>query len=179
MKIPDAKAAVDKEWKELEIIPVWQLEKVKSKMEVILEAQRDNNKVHFAALMDLCHQKNSKSGATIAELPKTRTFLQVFVDDTKMDVKKQNIAPMWKKLMKHVDLDEPTSYLDLVYLGCTQRERKPNEDRKREMVESRITATASEKLTGWEKPHAKTVARVLRHGRTCSKRRWKILLAGE
>ena len=41
MKIPEAKAAVDKEWKKLETIPAWQLEKVKSKKEVILEAQRD------------------------------------------------------------------------------------------------------------------------------------------
>ena len=57
MKIPDAKAPVDKEWKNLETIPAWQLEKVKSKKEVILEAQRDKKKVHFAALMDICHQK--------------------------------------------------------------------------------------------------------------------------
>ena len=41
--------------------------------------------------------------------------------------KKQNMVPMWKKLMQNVDLDEPTSFLDHVYLGCTQRERKPNE----------------------------------------------------
>ena len=31
--------------------------------------------------------------------------------------KKQNMAPMWKKLMKNVDLDEPTSHLDHVYLA--------------------------------------------------------------
>ena len=31
MKIPDAKAAVDKEWKKLETLPAWRLEKVKSK----------------------------------------------------------------------------------------------------------------------------------------------------
>ena len=31
MKIPDAKAAVDKEWKKLETIPAWQLDKVKNK----------------------------------------------------------------------------------------------------------------------------------------------------
>ena len=30
-KIPDAKAAVDREWKKLETIPAWQLDKVKSK----------------------------------------------------------------------------------------------------------------------------------------------------
>ena len=41
MKIPDAKAAVDKEWKKLATIPAWNLDKVKSKKEVILEAQRD------------------------------------------------------------------------------------------------------------------------------------------
>ena len=32
---------------------------------------------------------------------------------------------MMKK--KNVDLDEPTSYLDHVYLGCTHHEYKPNE----------------------------------------------------
>ena len=38
-KIPDAKAAVDKEWNKLETISAWQLNKVKSKKEVIQEAQ--------------------------------------------------------------------------------------------------------------------------------------------
>ena len=41
MKIPDAKAAVDRERIELETTPAWDLEEVKSKKEVILEAQRD------------------------------------------------------------------------------------------------------------------------------------------
>ena len=40
--IPDAEAAVDKERKKLETTPAWQLENAKSKQEVILEAQRDN-----------------------------------------------------------------------------------------------------------------------------------------
>ena len=31
MKIPDAKGAVDKEWKKLETIPAWDLREVKSK----------------------------------------------------------------------------------------------------------------------------------------------------
>ena len=60
MKIPDAKAAVDKEWKKLESTPAWQWEKIKSKQEVILEAQRDKKKVHFATLMDVCHLKNAE-----------------------------------------------------------------------------------------------------------------------
>ena len=54
MKIPDAKAAVDKEWKKLETMPAWQLERVKSKKEVIHEA-------HFATLMDICHLKNAEA----------------------------------------------------------------------------------------------------------------------
>ena len=33
---------------------------------------------------------------------------------------------MRKKLMELVDLGEPTSFPDLVYLGCTSRECKPN-----------------------------------------------------
>ena len=40
MKIPDAKEAVDKEGKQLETILAWQLDKVNSKKEVIVEAQR-------------------------------------------------------------------------------------------------------------------------------------------
>ena len=48
-------------------------------------------------------------------------FLSVHVDDMKLAGKKHNIDPMWKVLNKEVDLGEPTSFLDHVYLGCTQR----------------------------------------------------------
>ena len=75
------------------------------------------------------------------------------MDDIKIDGRKQNMDPMWKKLMKHVDLDEPTSFRDHVHLGCTQRECKPNEtiiDEYRKMFESRICAGATAKLPGWE-----------------------------
>ena len=44
-----------------------------------------------------------------------RSFLSVYVDDIKLVGKKQNIDPMWMKLMKHGDLEELTSFLD-----CTQ-----------------------------------------------------------
>ena len=43
---------------------------------------------------------------------------------SKVAGKKQNINPTWKILMKDVDLGEPTSFLDHVSLGCTQRECK-------------------------------------------------------
>ena len=42
-------------------------------------------------------------------------FSQCMWDDIKMAGKNQNMAPMWKKWMKNVDLDEPTSFLDPVY----------------------------------------------------------------
>ena len=52
MNIPDAKAAVDKEWEKLEKMPAWQLDKVKS--------TKSKKKVHFASLMDICHLKNAE-----------------------------------------------------------------------------------------------------------------------
>ena len=52
-------------------------------------------------------------------------FLSVFVMTSR---KKQNLSSMWKKLVKLVDLGEPTSFIDHVYLGCTQRECKPNDN---------------------------------------------------
>ena len=69
-----------------------------------------------------------------------------------MAAEKQNMAPMWKKMMKNVDIDEPTSFLQHVYLGCTQRKCKPNEtiiEHYNKMLESRISAGATEKLPGW------------------------------
>ena len=60
MKIPAAKAAVDKEWEKLEKIPAWDLTNVKSKSEVIDEARTKGIKVHFASLMDICHLKNTE-----------------------------------------------------------------------------------------------------------------------
>ena len=55
-------------------------------------------------------------------------FLSVYVDDIKLAGKKQNIDPMWKVLKKEVDLGEPTSFLDHVYLGCTQRQCEISKD---------------------------------------------------
>ena len=60
MKIPAAKAAVDKEWEELEKTSAWNLTKVRFKKEVIDEARTNGAKVHFASLMDMCHLKNAE-----------------------------------------------------------------------------------------------------------------------
>ena len=76
-------------------------------------------------------------------------FLSVYVDDIKLAGKKQNMNPMWKVLNKEVDLGEPTSFLDHVYLGCTQRQCEISKnivDNYRTMFESRISAVGTEKL---------------------------------
>ena len=71
------------------------------------------------------------------------------VDDIKLAGKKQKLDPMWKVLNKEVDLGEPTSFLDHVYLGCTQRQCQTSKDivdNYRTMFESRISAGGLEKL---------------------------------
>ena len=81
---------------------------------------------------------------------KKRLFLSVYVDDIKLAGKKQNIDPMWKLLNKEVDLGEPISFLDHVYLGCTQRQceiSKDIVDNYRTMFESRISAGESREIT--------------------------------
>ena len=46
----------------------------------------------------------------------------MYVEDIKLAGKKQNMNPMWKAQTTEVDLGEPTSFLDHVYSGRTQRE---------------------------------------------------------
>ena len=61
MKIRDGKAAVDKEWENLETIPAWQLEKVKSiRRRLFSKHKETKKKVHTATLMDICHLKNAE-----------------------------------------------------------------------------------------------------------------------
>ena len=59
MKIPAAKAAVDKEWEKLKKIPAWDLRKVTRKSEVTDEARTKGAKVQIASLMDICYFKNA------------------------------------------------------------------------------------------------------------------------
>ena len=78
-----------------------------------------------------------------------RLFLSVYVDDIKLAGKKQNIYPRWKVLNKEVDLGEPTSFVDHVYLGCTPGQceiSKDIVDNYRAMFESRISAGGTEQL---------------------------------
>ena len=57
---------------------------------------------------------------------------------------------MWKVLNKEVDLGEPTSFLDHVYLRCAQRQCERSKDiidNYRTMFESRISAESNWKIT--------------------------------
>ena len=69
MKIVDAKAAVDKAWETLEKIPAWSLDKLKSKTDVIPEAQTEKRKVHFDTLMDILSSQECRVGT---KAPKRR-----------------------------------------------------------------------------------------------------------
>ena len=70
--------------------------------------------------------KSTKLGMFFCSLKTRNYLLSIHVDDMKM-AGKQNMVPMWKKLMRNVDIDEPTSFLDHAYFGCDQRECKPKE----------------------------------------------------
>ena len=50
-----------------------------------------------------------------------KDYSYLCVDDMKLAGKTKNIEPTWNIFMKDVDLGEPTSFLDHVFLGCTQR----------------------------------------------------------
>ena len=73
------KAAVAKECKKLETNPAWNLENVKSKKEVILEAQRDKKKVHFAALLDIGHLNYAELEPKLQKYIKDESFSEVTV----------------------------------------------------------------------------------------------------
>ena len=76
MNIVDAKAALDKELEKLENLPAWRLSKVKSKKDVILEAQKERNEVHFATLMVRIHYNITIWFTNLFLCPKLWKFLQ-------------------------------------------------------------------------------------------------------
>ena len=82
-------------------------------------------------------EKVPKLGMLICKPRKKGLFLSVYVDDIKLAGKNQNFDPMWKTPMKEVDMGEPTSFLDHVYLGCTQT-RMRNEQRYRGQLQEYV-----------------------------------------
>ena len=93
--------------------------------------------------------KKFQNGTVFSVTEKKRLLISVYVDDIKLAGKKQKISPTWKVLINDVDLGEPTSFLDHVYLGCTRRECEKSKDvvdSYRSMFKSRISARATERL---------------------------------
>ena len=101
-------------------------------------------------------------------------FLSVHVDYIKLAGIKQNINPMWNVLNKQVELEEATSFLDHVCLGCTQPQceiSKDIVDKYRIMFESRISAGAPEKLPCSENQHISSCSYDMEgHGKKCVER---------
>ena len=63
LQIPEAKAALDKEWNKLKDKKAWLVETVSEKRDIQEKAKREGKKVHFGALMDLCHLKHAELAA--------------------------------------------------------------------------------------------------------------------
>ena len=81
-------------------------------------------------------------------------------------LERKNIDPMWAVLNKEVDLGEPTSFLDHVHWGCTQREcqiSKDVVDIYKNMFESRISAGTMEKYQK-QKPQENLTPKLSLHG---------------
>ena len=100
-------------------------------------------------------------------------FLSVNVDDIKLAGENENIDPMWRVLMKEVDLGEPTSFLDHVFLGCTHRECETSKDivdNDRTMLASRRCAGATEELPSSETPKISTWSSMEGHAKKCVER---------
>ena len=64
MKIPAAKAAVEKKWEKLEKVPAWDLTKAEVNHRWSKKQGRGAPKVHFASLVDICHLENAELETT-------------------------------------------------------------------------------------------------------------------
>ena len=66
-KIPEAKAAIDKESDKLLKMGAWDLSTVMPRKVVQERAKKSKNPTHFGNLMELCHQKHSELIGTVEE----------------------------------------------------------------------------------------------------------------
>ena len=112
--------------------------------------------------------------------PSKRLFLSVYVDDIKLAGKKQNLDPMWKLLNKEVDLGEPTSFLEHVYLGCTQRQCEISKN----TVDNYRTSVWITNFSGWNRKtsilwESSYLFMVLWYGGSCKEMCGAILWVGK
>ena len=119
---------------------IWTIERSSSGRTIVGTAMWESS-------VELWLGKSIKLGMLFRQLSKG-LFVSVYLDDRKLSGKKQNIDPMWKVLMKDVDLWQPTSFRDHVDLVCIQRECQSSKDivkNYRNMIESKIFAETTEK----------------------------------
>ena len=67
--------------------------------------------VKFEALYESELEKY-RHGNVVRALEARMVFLSVFVDDIMIVGKKQNSRPPWKRVQKHIDLEDPTPLTD-------------------------------------------------------------------
>ena len=60
MNIPEAEAALDKQWNELKNVPAWDFKEARASAEVVQTARTKKTHVLFASLMHLCHLKRAQ-----------------------------------------------------------------------------------------------------------------------
>ena len=53
-------------------------------------------------------------------------FLSIYVDDFKMAGRAENLKPMWEKIGKLIELEDPTPFHQSNYLGCQQYDVEPD-----------------------------------------------------
>ena len=113
---------------------------------------------------------------------KQKIFLSVYVDDIKIAGRKQKLAPMWKKLVKNVDIENQHHFL----ITFTSDALKGNANPTRKSLDN-ITKCLNpiflleqpRKLPRWDKPRAK-----LQRGSTARRdmlenARWTVLRIGK
>ena len=87
-----------------------------------------------------------------------------------------NLKLVWDKLMKQVDLEEPTPLFDQVHFECTQRKCKSNlkiVQEHKDLLESLTSVGTLKQLPGWERSHTDTVASscdMEGHAKKCAER---------
>ena len=103
LQIPDAKAALEKEWTKLENKKAWDISTVQPRAKVIRDAKASGRSVHFGSLMDLCHIKNSQMGEEFWSFEGRTVFretlLRTRMDNLRFSLNREPQHLVWKLLI--------------------------------------------------------------------------------
>ena len=105
----------------------------------------------------------------------------VYVDDIIMARKKQNLGPMWK-LLTNIIIKKPTKFLDSLYLVCTERECKSEQQsRRREQKDVPVPnfRRSNKRVAFFWDVQWESDSVVPRHGGTRAKMHWTVLRSGK